>query len=196
MKQVHGAALVLDPDAEMLARYVAGDPAVATQLIERLSPRVFALAQRTLGDPSEAEDVVQEAMLRLWKIAPEWDSNRAKVSTWLYRVTLNLCTDRLRKRKPTDPLENGNELPSGTAPVQDLLQQHTRVQALRDAMGGLPVRQRQAVTLRDLQELSNPEAAEIMETSVEALESLLSRGRRRLREVLGDRREELGFTDD
>ena len=85
-------------DAELLARYARGDGAAARLLTVRLVPRAFGQAARMLGDKTEAEDVAQEAMMRLWRIAPEWRAGEAKVTTWLYRVVANLCTDRLRKR--------------------------------------------------------------------------------------------------
>ncbi len=80
----------------LLVLYANGDPAAARALTLRLTPRVLGFAARMLGDRAEAEDVAQEAMLRLWRIAPEWRQGEAKVSTWLYRVASNLCTDRLR----------------------------------------------------------------------------------------------------
>ena len=86
-------------DHILLRRFAAGDDEAARVLTLRLTPRVFAHAMRLLGDRAEAEDVAQEAMLRLWRIAPEWRAGEAKVSTWLYRVTANLATDRLRKRR-------------------------------------------------------------------------------------------------
>ena len=73
-------------DAALLARYAEGDQAAARTLTARHAPRVFALARRMLGEVAEAEDVTQETMLRLWKIAPDWQADRAALSTWLYRV--------------------------------------------------------------------------------------------------------------
>ena len=86
----------LDADSEqtdeaLLALYAGGNRAAARMLTIRLTPRVLSLAVRMLGDRGEAEDVAQEAMLRLWKIAPEWRAGEAQVSTWLYRVASNLC---------------------------------------------------------------------------------------------------------
>ena len=84
-------------DAELLARFSKGDRAAALALTSRLAPVVFAQAFRMLGDRAEAEEVTQESLLRLWKADPGWDATRAKITTWLYRVTSNLCIDRLRK---------------------------------------------------------------------------------------------------
>ena len=87
-----------DADAELLQRYANGDAAAARLLTARLVPRLHGHALRVLGDRAEAEDVAQEAMLRLWRQAPKWRRGEAKVTTWLYRVVANLCTDRLRRR--------------------------------------------------------------------------------------------------
>ena len=84
-----------DADAELLQRYATGDAAAARLLTTRLVPRIHGHALRVLGDRAEAEDVAQEAMLRLWRQAPEWRTGEAKVTTWVYRVVANLCTDRL-----------------------------------------------------------------------------------------------------
>jgi RNA polymerase sigma-70 factor (ECF subfamily) len=184
------------PDEWLLARYAEGDRAAARVLTLRLTPRVLSLAQRMLGDRAEAEDIAQEAMLRLWKIAPEWRTGEAQVSTWLYRVASNLCTDRLRRRRSVsmdDAFGVGVE-PMDDRPGQDRrLQQAERAAALRAALADLPDRQRQAVALRHLEGLANPEIAEVMGIGVEAVESLTARGKRALAARLNGRRAELGL---
>lgn len=184
-----------DPDAELLARYAAGDRTAAQTLTRRLTPGVLALARRQLQDAAEAEDVAQEAMMRLWKIAPDWQPGQARVSTWLYRVAFNLCTDRQRRQRP-DALPPDWDGASDQPPEVERIQQKSRVAALDAALTDLPERQRQAVVLRHLDGLANPEIAEIMAVSVEAVESLAARGKRALARCLGGRRQELGFADD
>ena len=174
-----------DPDEELLARVARGDPAAVRALAARKLPRLLALAGRMLGDASEAEDVAQEAMIRAWRQAPTWAPGAARFDTWLHRVTLNLCYDRLRRRReiPTEtPPEQSDE---GPAPDRGLEASDVgrRVAA---AMAVLPDRQREAVALCHYQEMTNIEAAAVMGVSVEALESLLSRGRRALRSALSD----------
>lgn len=181
-------------DDVLLTRFAKGDAAAARTLTLRLTPRVLAQAYRLLGNHAEAEDVSQDAMLRLWRAAPEWRLGEAKVSTWLYRVVSNLCIDRLRKAQP-DGLETIPEPEDPRDGPADVLQRRSRARALQSALGQLPIRQRQAVVLRDLQGLANPEVAEIMEISVEAVESLLTRGRKALTADLVGRRAELGFED-
>ncbi|KPN62181.1 RNA polymerase, sigma subunit, ECF family [Aliiroseovarius crassostreae] len=183
-------------DEVLLILYGNGDPTAAQVLTARLGPRVMGYAARLLGgDRAEAEDVTQEAMLRLWKQAPNWRQGEAKVTTWLYRVVSNLCTDRLRKRRSVDIdaiEEPADDMPSA---VESMMEQD-RANALQAALMALPERQRIAVSLRHLEGASNPEIAEILEISVEAVESLTARGKRALAAALAGRREELGYGED
>ena len=180
------------PDDALMQRYARGDDAAARLLAARHAPRVLALAVRMLGDMAEAEDVTQDAMLRLWKTAPDWRPGGAKVSTWLYRVASNLCTDRLRRRRGVG-LDTVPE-PEADAPGADQrLIEADRAAALQAALGRLPERQRLAVVLRHIEGLANPEIAGVLETSTEAVESLLARGRRALAADLGAQRDELGL---
>ncbi|WP_090219151.1 RNA polymerase sigma factor [Litoreibacter janthinus] len=181
----------LDDDA-LLVLFANGDGAAAEALTVRLSPQALSFARRMLGDLAEAEDVVQEAMLRLWRIAPDWRPGEAKPATWLYRVVNNLCIDRLRRRQRVDVGLDGTAEPADPTPsVEARLIQADRLAALDAALEILPDRQRQAVVLRHIEGLQNPEIAQIMEISVEAVESLTARGKRALANVLASRKEEL-----
>lgn len=182
-------------DHVLLRRFAAGDAAAARALTLRLTPRVFVHAFRLLGDRAEAEDVAQEAMLRLWRVAPDWREGEAQVTTWLYRVTANLATDRLRRRRGV-ALETVPEPEDAAPSAADGLQDAARAAALQAALAQLPARQRQAVVLRHIEGLSNPEIAAIMDISAEAVESLTARGKRALTAALAGRRAELGYEDD
>lgn len=183
------------PDAALLVAYANGDAQAGRTLLGRLAPKLFGYATRVLGDRAEAEDVVQETMLRLWKVAPEWRQGEAQVSTWAYRVMVNLCTDRLRKRQSHSQValdaiaEPASELKSAVDQMTDT----ARNDALLSALSALPERQRQAVVLRHLEGMNNPEIAQIMDIGVEAVESLTARGKRALKAALSGRKEELGF---
>ncbi len=181
-------------DDTLLALYGQGDRAAARALAERLTPLAFRVAQRMLRDPAEAEDVAQEAMLRLWRTAPGWQAGTAKVSTWLYRVVVNLSTDRLRRRRSL-PLDDVPEPEDGRPGADEGLIEADRAAALESALQTLPERQREAVVLRHLEGLANPEIAEIMGVGVEAVESLTARGKRGLVQALAGRRGELGYGD-
>lgn len=184
-------------DEVLLARYAAGDPAAARVLTLRLVPRALGYAARLLGDGAEAEDVAQEAMLRLWRAAPGWRAGDAQVSTWLYRVVTNLCTDRMRarKRRPAAALEDAPEVPDGAQGAEAGMIEADRMAALQAALDALPERQRQAVVLRHIEGLGNPEIAAVMDIGVEAVESLTARGKRALAALLAGRREDLGYED-
>ena len=183
------------PDGALLVAFANGDAAAGRELLDRIAPRIFGYAARVLGDRTEAEDVVQDTMLRLWKMAPDWRQGEAQVSTWAYRVAVNLCTDRLRKRqsRPQVALDQVAEPPADLATAVERMTESARADALQGALGQLPDRQRQAVVLRHLEGLSNPEIAQIMDIGVEAVESLTARGKRALKAALAGRKEELGY---
>lgn len=183
-----------DAEAELLVAYAAGSPDAARELSQTAAPRVLAQAFRMLGDRAEAEDVTQEAMMRLWKIAPDWRRGEARVSTWLFRVTANLCTDRLRRKRGVG-LDQIAEPEDDAPTAADTMQDASRAQALSEALSQLPDRQAQAVALRHLEGLANPDIARIMEISTEAVESLTARGKRALASILKGRRAELGYDD-
>ena len=174
-----------DPDEALVARVGEGDPAAVRALVARKLPRLLALAGRMLGDAAEAEDVAQEALAKAWKQARDWRPGAARFDTWLHRVALNLCYDRLRRRREVATDTPPELADDGPAPDRGL---HARDVGARvaAAMQALPDRQREAVALCHYQELSNIDAAAVMGVSVEALESLLSRGRRALRAALSD----------
>lgn len=183
------------PNEALLVLFANGDTAAARVLTLRLTPRVLAHAYRLLGDRAEAEDVAQEAMMRLWRIAPDWRQGEAQVTTWLYRVVANLCTDRLRRRRGVDIDSVPEPVDPAAGAEQGLLEQ-ARADALQAALAHLPERQRQAVILRHIEGLGNPQIAEIMEIGIEAVESLTARGKRALSAALIGRQEELGYGDD
>jgi len=183
------------PDAALLIAYANGDGQAARILSQRLLPRVMGQAYRMLQDHGAAEDVAQDAMMRLWKIAPDWRQDEAQVSTWLYRVVANLCTDQLRKRRGNVGLDQIADPADPVASAADQLQNKARMLALSDALATLSDRQAQAVSLRHLEGLSNPEIAEIMDISVTSVESLTARGKRGLSAALSARKQELGYVD-
>lgn len=179
-------------DEALLLRYAQGDAVAARLLVARLAPAVLRLARRLLQDQAEAEDVTQEALLRLWRIAPDWRVGGARPSTWLHRVTVNLATDRLRRRRAV-ALDSVAEPDDPAPPVVEAMIVGDRRRALEGALVRLPERQRIAVVLRHLEGLTNPEIATAMGIGVEAVESLTARGKRRLAVLLSGQRDELGF---
>jgi len=176
---------VEDPDAELIERVGRGDPAAVQALVARKLQRMLALARRMLGDAQEAEDVAQEVFVRAWRQARVWKPGAGKFDTWMHRVALNLCYDRLRRRRE-DPTAEPPEQPDPAPSAEAGMIAAAAADRVRLAVAALPERQRAALILCHYQELSNIQAAEILGVSVEAVESLLSRARRTLKGALAD----------
>ena len=170
-------------DDTLLAKAGAGDQRAFRLLVSRHLHRSLSLARRMTGSAAEAEDVAQEAFLRAWQKAPAWHAGDARFSTWLYRVVVNLCLDR-RRRKPLAPLEAAGDPSDPTPSVEFRLVEGERSRIVATAMAALPERQRTALVLSYYEEMSNIAAAEILGVSVSALESLLVRARKALRAEL------------
>lgn len=172
-----------DPDAALIERIGRGEEGASRLLVAAKLPRVLGLATRLLHDRGDAEDVAQEAFVRVWRQAPRWTPGQARFDTWLHTVVLNLCRDRLRRRRELLPAT----MPEAADPSPDAeaamiaAERGGRVQA---AIAALPERQREAILLVHYQELSGADAAGMLGVTVEALESLLARGRRTLRAAL------------
>lgn len=179
-----------DPDEDLLQRLGRNEPQAARELVARKLPRLLALAQRLLGRRGEAEEVTQEAFVRIWKQAPKWRRGEAHFDTWLHRVVLNLCHDRLRggaarHEQAVDALPDHAD----AAPTPEQHWGHAqRDQRVASALARLPARQREAIVLQYYQELSHADISELMCISIDALESLLARARRNLRAELMETR--------
>ena len=169
-----------DPDTDLLTRVGRGDESAFRVMIARKLPRIHALSLRLLGDSGEADDVAQDAFLRSWRQARDWRPGQARFDTWLHRVVLNLCYDRLRKRREVLVPEPPEQM-DPALPVDRRMERDETVRHVRAALARLPERQREAIMLHTYQDLSNIQTAQVMGISVEALESLLSRARRTLR---------------
>ena len=152
-------------DNALLAAFAKGHADAARLLSERLLPKAYAQAFFRLRNQADAEDIAQEAFIRLWRMAPNWAEDGTKVSTWLYKVVQNLCYDRLR-RKPSTSLADIGEPEDSKPAAAEMLQEQTRANALYRALAELPDRQRDAVSMRHLDGMSNPEIAEIDRKSV------------------------------
>ncbi len=181
----------MDSDETLMGRVARGDAAAYGALVTRHLDRALALAWRMTGTRADAEDIAQEAFLRLWRRAGGWRPDRgARFTTWFYRVIVNLCIDRARRRT-LQPLEAAGDVVETRPGAEDAVQAGQRARIVAAAIAALPARQKAAVVLCYYQGLGNRQAAEVLGVSVKALESLLIRARRALRRRLEGRCEEL-----
>ena len=184
-----GAGQPTPSDAELLRAHIDGDPVAFAELFRRHRDRLWAVAVRTIGDREEAADALQDALLSAHRAAARFRGDSA-VTTWLHRIVVNACLDRMRRRQahPTVPLPDGLHSDDGTprgpepaAPVQD----HDTALVVRQALAGLPVEQRAAIVLIDVQGYAVAEAAEILGVAEGTIKSRCARGRARMALSLG-----------
>jgi RNA polymerase sigma-70 factor, ECF subfamily len=171
-----------DNDEALMARVARGDERAFRELARRHLPSMLGLARRILGNAADAEDVAQEALLRMWTYAPRWQP-LALLRTWLSRVVVNLCLDRKRKA-PWVELDAAGELTDPAPLADESAEMAERDQMLAAAIAGLPERQRAAIVLSYTEGMSNAQVAEILDTTVSAVETLLVRGKQNLRRAL------------
>lgn len=176
------------PDGEIsdddLLRCVAEDDEAAfRELVGRHIDRAYGLALRILRNAADADDVVQDTFLKVWIHRHRWECGRAKFSTWIYRVVSNRCIDL--RRQPRSENVDGVPEPADQRPdAVTAMQRHEVNDMLETAMTRLPDQQRVAVILSYHDNMTNQEIAEVMDTTVSAVESLLKRGRQQLRKML------------
>jgi RNA polymerase sigma-70 factor (ECF subfamily) len=190
---VHAAAPLrgddLYGDDELMRQVAGGDRRAFAQLMDRHIDRAHSVARRVLGNRNDADDVVQDSFLKVWQRAGQWQPGRAQFSTWLYRVIVNRCLDLKRKPKSTgldQVAEQSDDRPNALADMA-ARERQARIAA---AVAELPERQRAAIALSYTAGLSNAAAAESLQISVKAFESLLVRAKRELRERLAGDGEE------
>ncbi|MFL6138960.1 MAG: RNA polymerase sigma factor SigM [Frankiaceae bacterium] len=171
-------------DVELLRGHLDGDPDAFGVLVRRHQDRLWAVAVRTLGDRDEAADAVQDALISALRAAGSF-RGEAAVSTWLHRIVVNACLDRARRRqaRPTVPLPPDDRAPA--APGDDLGRAELAIDIER-ALAALPLEQRAALVLVDVQRFPVEEAAALLDVPVGTVKSRCSRGRAKLARLLGD----------
>ncbi len=167
-------------DDSLLELMREDDGAAYRVLVERHIDRAYGLALRILRNVADAEDVAQDAMVRAWTSRQHWQGGKAKFSTWLYRVIVNRCID-LQRRVKTKDIADVDEPADECADSITVIHRSQVYGKLETAMASLPVQQRAALTLAYFDDLGNDDIAEILGTTVSAVESLLKRGRQSLR---------------
>ncbi|MEX0941289.1 MAG: sigma-70 family RNA polymerase sigma factor [Pseudomonadales bacterium] len=172
-------------ERELVLEISRGNQVAYKQVLEAQLPAVARYVSRMMGGSREAEDITQEVFLRLWTHAGDYHAGQARLTTWLHNIAHNLCIDYFRKHKrivhepPADDIEGGPE------PDRQFFVALTSEQ-VRQGVMRLPERQRSALILCHFQGLTNKDAAIILDVSVDALESLLARARRKLKTSLSD----------
>lgn len=172
-----------DSDDSLMARVQRQDPVAFRRLVDRHVRSLHRVAYRMIGDAAEAEDLAQEALLRLWRDAQRWQAGGSGSGAWLTRVIVNLCLDRLRRRR----FSSDDEVPEradDTPLAPEAIDAERRRAATIAAIAALPDRQRAAIVLTYYEDMSNQMAAEAMEMNIKAFESLLLRARGALRTAL------------
>jgi RNA polymerase sigma-70 factor (ECF subfamily) len=188
--------IIVDEDKDLLDRLALGDESAFRALVVRHLDRAYAIALRIVGNAADAEDVVQDTMLKVWTHRGQWQHGRAKFSTWLYRVVSNRCID-LRRKPRTENVDAVPEVADKQPDASSVIERNEVTDLLEAAMQRLPEQQRIAVIFSYHENMSNGDIAEVMDTTVSAVESLLKRGRQQLRELLRRHERDIrgAFTD-
>jgi RNA polymerase sigma-70 factor, ECF subfamily len=169
-------------ESELISRSVGGDESAYQLLVEQHLPSLSGYVMRMMANAAEAEDIIQETFIRLWTHGYRYRPGSAKLTTWLHNIAHNLCIDYFRKHNRLVDIsdEPDEEIPG----PENNYAQHGLKKDIQDAMMAIPERQRSAIIMCHYQGLSNKDAAIVLGITVDALESLMVRGRKKLRSML------------
>jgi RNA polymerase sigma-70 factor (ECF subfamily) len=181
-------------DEELMLAICKGDQSAYQAVVKEHLKPISHYAYRLLGNQKDTEDITQETFLKLWINAATWQPEKSKLTTWLHRITHNLCVDYLRKHSRVQTQDNFEEhLVDSSEETndrnadfiqRDLCRNSEKIRILDSALNQLPENQRSAIMLCTVQNFSNKEAAVIMDISVKALESIIARGKRSLKSII------------
>ncbi len=181
-------------DEELMLAICKGDQSAYQAVVKEHLKPISHYAYRLLGNQKDTEDITQETFLKLWINAATWKPEKAKLTTWLHRITHNLCVDYLRKHSRMQTQDNFEEhLVDSSEETndrnadftqRDLCRDSEKIRILDSALNQLPESQRSAIMLCTVQNFSNKEAAVIMDISVKALESIIARAKRSLKSII------------
>jgi len=181
---------LLDDDA-LMVEIGNGSQFAGHVFIERHLSYVLHVCRKKLGREAEAEEAAQDVFASVWKNAGHWQAGEAKVTTWLYRVASNRCIDILRRRKPDIALDDAGDPADDTVDIELAQQTTDQNRLIRQALGRLSQDQQRAIELVYYREMAQREAAEMMNISLPALESVLRRARQKLHNELAGYRVQL-----
>lgn len=177
----------VDPDAELIARFVGGDTQAFETLFARYRDYVYNISYQMVGNADDASDLTQETFFRVWRALPHFQGN-SQFSTWLYRIAVNACISELRKRPKTPPISIEDD--ENLVPLHSMEDQRSAEQTfmrrlaqekVRDLVQTLPPDYRTVIVLRHFQELSYQEIADVMKCTVGAIKIKLHRARKMFR---------------
>lgn len=169
-------------DNELLTLVKDGSHQAFSNLVQRHTERFYRLAYRYLQDKPSAEDVVQDGFLKLWEDPSRWQAEReTKFTTWFYRIIVNLCLDRHKKKRPLE-LDPQMPLVDERLTADEIMIRNEEEKTLEKEIAALPERQRTALNLCYGEGLSNQQAAAVMRIKLKALQSLIMRAKTTLRE--------------
>jgi RNA polymerase sigma-70 factor (ECF subfamily) len=181
-------------DEELMLAICKGDQSAYQAVVKEHLKPISHYAYRLLGNQKDTEDIAQEVFLKLWVNAATWKPEKSKLTTWLHRITHNLCVDYLRKHSRVQTQDNFEEHlidsseetndHNANFTQQDLNRDSEKIRILDSALNQLPENQRSAILLCTVQNFSNKEAAAIMDVSVKALESIIARAKRSLKSII------------
>lgn len=181
-------------DEELMLAICKGDQSAYQTVVKEHFKPISHYAYRLLGNQKDTEDITQEVFLKLWVNAATWKPEKSKLTTWLHRITHNLCVDYLRKHSRVQTQDNFEENlvdsseetndRNANFTQQDLNRDSEKIRILDNALNQLPENQRSAIMLCTVQNFSNKEAAVIMNVSVKALESIIARAKRSLKSII------------
>jgi RNA polymerase sigma-70 factor, ECF subfamily len=171
-------------DADLLRAHAAGDASAFEELVRRHRDRLWAVALRTMRDREDAADALQDALISAYKAAASFRGDSA-VTTWLHRIVVNACLDRVRRRQSRATVQLPEEGPHEPADPRDQLAERDTRMAVDEALGQLPVEQRAAVVLVDVEGWSVAETAAMLGVPEGTVKSRCARGRSRLAVLLG-----------
>ena len=188
----HGAQSGLSdlPDERLIEHVAKGEQAAFSVIVYRYTDRYLAMAERVLRDREEAKDALQDSFIKLWEKAHSFNAEKAKFSTWFYRIVLNRCLDKKRKKKPTSLPENF-DLADDSPDQEQKADEEQVATKVSTHLHDLPEKQKAAIMLCYFEGLTNKEAAEVLDLNIKALESLLTRGRKTLAQRLASSADEL-----
>jgi RNA polymerase sigma-70 factor, ECF subfamily len=171
-------------DLELLRAHADGDPAAFEEIVRRHRDRLWAVALRTMREPEEAADALQDALISAYRAAGSFRGDSA-VTTWLHRIVVNACLDRIRRRQVRATVPLPEEGPGEPADVRDRVAERDTAMVIEEALGRLPAEQRAAIVLVDIEGYSVADTAVMLKVAEGTVKSRCARGRARLAILLG-----------